>query len=138
MKSALTALVLSCTAAPLALAATPEPVQQHNSNAVWFDNWVGLSNGMMVVAAPNGKITTISAATGTPVFELNPAEAIDGVYRYELRAATEERVEIVNPQNNGRGDNQETTMAKPFYTTGHFVVKDGIIITPEAVEEEKG
>ena len=115
-----------------------EPIQQHNSNAVWFENWIGLSNATLVVAAPNGKITQIYSATGTPVFELSAGSAMDGVYRYELRAATEERIEIVNPTPSLRGQDEEGdgTMAKPFYTTGFFVVERGAIITPEYVEEE--
>lgn len=114
---------------------TVDPVQQHNSNAVWFENWIGLSNAKMTISAPNGKLYEVIAATGTPVFELDRAEAQDGIYRYELSAATEEKVEIVNPINNGR---QEigTSQVKPFYLTGAFVVSRGVIITPEQVKEE--
>ena len=115
-----------------------DPIQQHNSNAVWFENWIGLSNATMVVAAPNGRITQIYAETGTPVFQLTRADAQDGVYRYELRAATEERIEIVNPIQSGREDGGDGTMAKPFYTTGFFVVERGAIITPEDIKEEDG
>jgi hypothetical protein len=115
-----------------------EPVQQHNSNAVWFENWTGLSNASMTVAAPNGKITSIFAESGTPVYQLSGDDVLDGIYRYELNAATDEQIEIVNPVDNGRGDNQSNTMAKPFYTTGYFVVSRGVIITPEEIEEEDG
>lgn len=131
--SIVTAIGLSLGTA--AFAVEPDPVQQHNSNAVWFENWIGLSNATMVVAAPNGRISQVRADQGTPVYELDRAEAQDGVYRYELRAATEEEVEIVNPVNNGRGEAQ-TTMKKPFYRTGHFVVSRGVIITPEEIKEE--
>ncbi|MFW2541346.1 hypothetical protein ACN2XU_01795 [Primorskyibacter sp. 2E107] len=129
----MTAVALSLASA--VWANNPDPVQQHNSNAVWFENWIGLSNATMVVAAPNGRISQIRAESGTPVYELDRADAQDGVYRFELRAATEEDVEIVNPIDNGRGEPQ-TTMKKPFYMTGHFVVSRGVIITPEEVREE--
>lgn len=112
-----------------------EPVQQHNSNAVWFENWIGLSNASMTVAAPNGKVTTVFAETGTPVFELLPDEVQDGIYRYELSAATDEKVEIVNEVDNGRGEDARDTASVPFYTTGHFVVSRGVIITPEDIQE---
>ena len=115
-----------------------DPVQQHNSNAVWFENWIGLSNATLVVAAPNGKITQIYAETGTPVFELNRAEAMDGVYRFELRAATEERQAIINQSDQGRGEAQSDTTAVPYYSTGHFVVERGVIITPKEIQEEEG
>ena len=113
-----------------------EPVQQHNSNAVWFENWTGLSKASMIVAAPNGKIFTIFAETGTPVFQLSGEDVLDGVYRYELSAATDEKVEIVNPIDNGRGDKQSNTALKPYYMNGHFVVSRGVIITPEEIKEE--
>lgn len=120
----------------IAALAAEEPVQQHNSNAMWFENWIGLSNATLKVAAPNGKITTIYAEQGTPVYELAGSEILDGVYRYELTAATDEEVEVVNPVNNGRGDDESNTHAKPYYATGHFMVSRGVIITPEEVEEE--
>ncbi|APE43692.1 hypothetical protein BOO69_09905 [Sulfitobacter alexandrii] len=135
MKSFALTATLAVFSANAAWAA--DPVQQHNSNAVWFENWIGLSNASMVVAAPNGKITEIFAKSGTPVFELKPGEAQDGVYRYELRAATEEKQEIVNPVDNGRGEMQ-TEAFVPFYRTGAFFVERGVIVTPEQIEESDG
>lgn len=114
-----------------------EPVQQHNSNAVWFENWTGLSNASLTVSAPNGKIITVYAESGTPVFQLEGDAVLDGVYRYELSAATDEKMEIVNEVDNGRGENQSNTIAKPFYANGHFVVSRGVIITPEDIQEEQ-
>ena len=123
--------------APLA-ASEPLPVEQHNSNAVWFENWTGLSNATLIVAAPDGTITAIQAASGTPVFQLSGGEVMDGIYRYELRAATEEKVKIVNPVDNGRGDQASDTLAKPFYLSGQFTISRGVIITPEEITEDKG
>lgn len=111
------------------------PVQQHNSNAVWFENWTGLRNATLTVSMPDGQIATIHAASGTPVFQLTGSEIPDGIYRYELTAATDEQVKIVNPQNNGRGDAASDSLAKPFYLNGHFTVSRGVIITPETVSE---
>ena len=51
-------------------AVKPDPVEQHNTNAFWFVNWLGLSNATLTVAAPNGKITKLFAKDGTPVFEI--------------------------------------------------------------------
>lgn len=117
-----------------AVAATP--VEQHNSNAVWFENWSGLRNASLVVAAPDGSLTTVEAAAGTPVFQLSGAEVLDGIYRFELVAATDEQIKIVNPQNNGRGEAQSDSKAKPFYMSGHFTVSRGVIITPEEITED--
>ena len=127
------AVALSGTVSGAAWAANP--VEQHNSNAVWFENWTGLRNATLTVSMPDGQIATIHAATGTPVFQLTGSEIPDGIYRYELNAATEEQVKIVNPQNNGRGDAASDSQAKPFYLVGHFTVSRGVIITPEAESE---
>lgn len=127
-------LPVSLGLASVAMAANP--VKQHNSNAVWFENWTGLSNATLVVSAPDGTVTTVAAPSGTPVFQLSGSEVADGIYRFELTAASEERVKIVNPQNNGRGDAQSDTKAKSFLMNGSFTVSRGVIITPEEVSED--
>ena len=106
IKTAVLGAILSVLTSAVALAA--EPVQQHNSNAMWFENWIGLSNAALTVSAPNGKITQILADQGTPVFELSGEEVQDGVYRYELTAATEEKVEIVNAVDSGREGEEDS------------------------------
>jgi len=129
-------LALSLTlflAAPIQAA---EPVQQHNSNAVWFENWTGLSNATLKVVAPDGKITEIFAPNGTPVFQLSGRDVLDGVYRYELNAATDEKETIVNPVDNGRGAAASNSRAKPYAHNGHFIVSRGVIVTPEEIKEE--
>ncbi|MGR3622249.1 hypothetical protein [Pseudophaeobacter sp.] len=137
MQNSLRSLIfgLGLGLASAASALSVDPVQQHNSNAVWFENWTGLSNAQLVVSAPNGKITQIFAASGTPVYELDRAEVQDGIYRYELKAATEEQVEIVNPIDNGRGE-VASSRSKGFYLNGSFMVSRGVIITPEEIRED--
>lgn len=112
-----------------------DPLPLHNSNAFWFENWTGLSNAQLKITAPNGEITVIEAQSGTPVYQLSGARVLDGIYTYELSAATDETVQIVNPIDNGRGDAQRDTAAKPFYSTGSFSVSRGVIVTPEDVKE---
>ena len=133
-------LVATLVVAPFAGTAfakeTPKPVQQHNSNAVWFENWIGLTNTSMVISQPGGEIVTIFAKSGTPVFQLKGNEIKDGIYRYELNAATEETQKIVNQIDNGRGDAAKDTSAVPFQTSGSFVVSRGVIVTPKDVKEE--
>lgn len=115
-----------------------EPVQQHNSNALWFENWNGLSNATLKIVAPNGKVTELFTSSGTPVFQLVAAEVLDGIYSYELSAATSERETIVNPVNNGRGESQEESAAQGLHLNGVFTVSRGVIITPEDVTEGDG
>ncbi len=113
-----------------------DPVEQHNSTAFWFVNWTGLSNATLGVVAPTGEMETVFAASGTPVYELDRAKVVDGVYRYELSAATDKQVKIINPQNNGRGDKASDTAAESFYMTGQFVVSRGVITAPDDMVEE--
>lgn len=134
--SGLVALVFSSLATFAMAQDTPKPVQQHNSNAVWFENWVGLSNTTMTVADPIGKITAIHAESGTPVFQLQSGDVVDGIYRYEIKAATKEEQKIVNQIDNGRGKDQKDSTAKPYFLSGYFTVSRGVIVTPDDVKEE--
>lgn len=129
-------LVFALAATPVVAREAPKPVAQHNSNAVWFENWIGLSNAGMKIVAPNGKITEIFAESGTPVFRLEQKDVMDGVYSYSISAATEEREEIVNKIDNGRGDAASDTVAKSFHLSGYFTVSRGVIVTPEDIKEE--
>lgn len=115
---------------------TPKPVQQHNSNAVWFENWSGLKNTSMTIKAPDGEIITIYAQSGTPVYQLSGDKVQDGIYRFELSAATEEVVKIVNSQNNGRGESAKDSAAVPYRMSGQFTVSRGVIVTPKDIKEE--
>ncbi|MEM8848458.1 MAG: hypothetical protein AAGE03_00340 [Pseudomonadota bacterium] len=90
----------------------------------------------MQISAPDGEITTIYAETGAPVFQLSGQEIVDGIYRYELTAATDEEVEIKNPIDNGRGDAARDTVAVSFATSGTFTVSRGVIVQPEEIIEE--
>ncbi len=135
VKSAPVAAIFSAGIGVAAMAASPEPVQQSNSNAIWFENWTGLSNAHMNVTMPNGKVTTITAENGTPVFRLSGDTILDGVYFYEVSAATDEMEDIVNPINNGRGEDAKTERNKAFYMTGRFVVSRNVIIVPDEEKE---
>ncbi|MEL7252759.1 MAG: hypothetical protein AAGL23_01190 [Pseudomonadota bacterium] len=121
----------------IALAEKPQPVQQNNSNAVWFENWFGLRNATMTISQPDGEIVSIYAEKGTPVFELSGAQPIDGIYRYSITAATEEEVEIKNNINNGRGEAAKNTIAVSFDMSGQFHVQRGVIVQPEEIEEKE-
>lgn len=129
---ALTMLGLAQTA----LAA--DPVQTNNSNAVWFENWTGLSNGMMRVADPEGRITDVTAETGTPVFLLQGDAVVDGMYRYELRAMSDEMIKNTDYSSNQLSDEpRQDYVPKPFYRTGSFMVERGVILRPEDMQREE-
>lgn len=128
-------VVFGLAATPL-FAQLPQPVQQHNTNAIWFENWIGLSNTTMKISTPSGEIVTIFAESGTPVFQLSGRDILDGVYRYEISAATEERQKIVNQVDNGRGDNARDEVTVPYHMSGYFLVERGVIVEPQDIKEE--
>ncbi|MCF3596262.1 hypothetical protein LZG00_19940 [Rhodobacteraceae bacterium LMO-12] len=134
MKHSILSAVAACALATTAMADTPQPMQQNNSNAVWFENWTGLSNAIWTIAQPDGQIITIRAKTGTPVFQLAGGNVIDGIYRYELTAATEEEVEIKSQFDSGR-EAARTTSFKPLQLSGRFHVQRGAIMIPEIMRE---
>jgi hypothetical protein len=128
--AALCLLLVSLPA--VAMAQTVKPNQQYNSNSVWFDNWIGLSNANMRVATPDGDIIDVFAERGSPVFVLRGRTIADGVYRYELRAATQEKVKNRNYDKDSVTGNDTEYYAKQLYITGSFMVKRGVIVAPEA------
>jgi len=127
-------LALGLATASTALAA--KPVVQHNTNALWFENWDDLSNAELKVSIPGGKVSSVQATAGIPVFQLTGSDIQDGIYAFGLTAATSELVEIVNPIDNGRGDNAASSAVKSFYMTGVFHVQRGVIVPPETKTED--
>ena len=136
--------VLAHPIAGLAQSSNPEPLQQQNATALWFENWIGLSNATLNVVAPDGSMIQIFAASGTPVYQLgqnraaNAGPVLDGYYTYELTAAGDTQVKIVNPIDNGRGEAARDSHATPFAMNGSFTVSRGVIIPPEDVQEQDG
>lgn len=130
-------LALGVTLALTATAQAADPIQTNNSNAVWFENWTGLSNGMMRVADPDGRITDVRAELGTPVFQLPGDEVVDGIYRYELRAMSDEMVKNRDYSSQNTDEEWQEMVPKPFYRTGSFVVSRGAILRPEDVPQEE-
>ncbi|TCK99867.1 hypothetical protein BXY66_3571 [Shimia isoporae] len=116
--------------------AASEPVKQHNSNALWFENWGGMTNATLKVFSPDGTMTELFTNAGTPVYQLPGRDVVDGVYHFELSAATTEQEKVVNQTNNGRGDAARDTVAKSYHTSGSFTVSRGVIVTPEDIKED--
>lgn len=122
----------------------PNPLQQQNATALWFENWIGLSNATLNVVAPDGSMIQIFAASGTPVYQLgqnraaNAGPVLDGFYTYELTAAGDTQVKIVNPIDNGRGEAARDSHATPFAMNGSFTVSRGVIVPPEDLQEQDG
>ena len=132
IRTTIAGMVFACIAAAGFAA---EPIQQQNSNAVWFENWIDLSHATLKVTAPGGTLTEIFVEQGTPVFRLPTRDVADGIYRFELTAATKETAKIVNQIDNGRGDAGRDSTSVPYNMNGQFTVSRGVIIRPEDIQE---
>ena len=114
-----------------------EPVQRTNTNTLWFENWGSLSNATLTIANPEDtQITIYNDSTGPTFYLHDISPVVDGVYAYELTAATDEMVKVKNELNNGRGNAAKKEMAKPFQMTGSFIVSRGVIALKEELLEE--
>ncbi len=105
------------------------PVLRSNFNSIWFENWVGLSNAMLRVAAPDGSVETIYEERRTPRYRLSGARIVDGQYRFELRAATDKTVALSEdlPWTADAKD-RPSTAPVPFYMSGAFQVRNGAVV----------
>lgn len=118
MRSTLFAVLLAAASAvPGAAQEVPAPELQTNVNSIWFNNWIGLSNASLRVASPDGTIDTIVEATRSPTYRLTGSPIVNGVYRYELRAAR-------------KG-------ADTLYMTGGFLVRNGAVVNPRDLPAEE-
>ena len=114
-----------------------DPIQRTNTTSLWFENWGSLKNAYLKVLGPDGTLFEVRSEAGSPTFELRELRPVaDGVYRYELTAATNKTQEIKNSLNNGRGDAERKEEAIPFQTAGFFIVSRGVITKKENIVEE--
>jgi len=87
------------------------------------------SNATLTITGPDGFIIRKFSKTGNPAVDLIKAKAkADGLYTYEITAASSETVTVPNPQNNGRGGVDRATMKRGVSATGTFVVKGGLVV----------
>jgi len=97
----------------------------------------GFSDAMLTVAGPNEFSGMAFAKHGAIAIDLRQFGPIDdGVFAYQLTAATKEKVAVRTPRDNGRiTPPRERT--KGASTSGTFRVVDGAIALPEAQKPER-
>ncbi len=133
-------LALGIAGASLVYAAeTPQPVERFNGTTLWFESWGSLSKATLIVEGPEGNVWEFYTESGAPKFQLEgDGKAVDGIYRYELTAATTEKQKIkrlANTANNGRGENASDTASVAFYMNGVFSVVRGVITAIPDINE---
>lgn len=120
-------LVVALLPALPAAADPSAPTLRHNTNTIWFDNWFGLSDAKLKVAAPDGTVKTIREGTLTPTYRVSGSRILDGVYEYELRATTSEMIANTNRFPLTPGEDPPETVARQLSLSGVFLVENGRI-----------
>jgi hypothetical protein len=119
----------------LAGALSAQEVEERIQNgALSFSGGNGFTNAMLKITGPGEFEAEQTASRGLPVFRAkNSGRLLDGMYQYELSAATDEKVKIKKPVDNGRGSATRDYTMKPFHKYGAFLVKKGTIVSAENV-----
>jgi len=110
-------------------AAEVEPRIQ--SSALSFTGGSGFTNATLLINGPDDFEAEETASRGLPVFRVQGGKVRDGFYNFTLSAATDEKVKIKRPVDNGRGNDARDHTLKPFYLSGMFEVRKGRILPPE-------
>ena len=114
--------------------------QKFTDTEIVFELAGPYSNLTLTISGPNGLHASTHHRSGSPVIDLRKLGAIDdGEYLYQLTAATDEKLPVRTPLDNGRDGAPTTSILKSVSTSGHFQVKGGTIVKvdPSAHEEVK-
>jgi hypothetical protein len=100
----------------------------------------GYSNAKLSVAGPDGRVLSASAKSGGTAIDLGGKNAMgDGVYNYEITAATPEKRSVKVTETNGRDvkpDMQgEISVQVSDQASGTFVVEGGRIVDTSNITE---
>ena len=95
--------------------------------ALSFTGGASFTNARLEIRGPDDYESEETASRGLPVFRVRGGTMKDGVYFYNLSAATDEKQEIKRKIDNGRGDGARDYTFKPFYMEGMFRITKGLI-----------
>ena len=105
-----------------------------SDNSIAFD-LQELGNAVLTVSGPNDYQASAFAKAGEIVIRLDGEGKLeDGVYTYELTAASQETKRIRNPIDNGRGDDQRGEVRIGVRVSGAFPVLDGKAMPPQEAD----
>lgn len=94
----------------------------------------GHYNATLSIAGPDGRVISASARQGSPVIDISGANAMgDGVYTWQLTAATPKTMQIAADTANGRDNVKanmrgQMTVAVGAASSGTFLVQGGRIV----------
>lgn len=105
------------------------------NGALSFTGGQNLTNAVLMITGPGEFEKEETASRGLPVFRAqNSGRLADGLYQYSLTAATDEKIKIKNPMDNGRGSAARDYLLKPYSMQGSFLVSKGTILPADNVE----
>ncbi len=113
--------------------------EQFEGTRVSFKPGARYSNATLIITGPADYQAEVFNRSTLPSLDLRKyGKVVDGYFRYQLTAATDQKVEILNPGlNNGRDDIPGAKMLGANLS-GVFCVKDGVIVKVEDIPEGKG
>lgn len=99
-----------------------------SDTSVRFSSKILMNNATLSIVGPGNFQASRFLKVGTPSVELlDFGEPTDGLYHYELTAASGEAITIKDKMNNGRGENNSHTARRGITQSGYFRVIDGKI-----------
>jgi len=101
------------------------------------ENWPAGTNGVVVlIEGPKEYSALIEFGKNVPGFDLAKyGELADGVYSYEIRGGTGEKVKKPEELNNGRDGRELAFDLASFVLSGQLVVKGGAIVNFKQIPE---
>jgi len=114
--------------------------EQAAGSRLRFDADPALSNFTLSVTGPDGYHGSVTSARVPPSFRLvDHGDVLDGIYNFEMTAATPERRRDASPQQaayNGRDPSAGTTAYLGYTYSGAFRVVNGRIMEFDQAEQE--
>ena len=96
-----------------------------------------LSNSTLSVSGPDDFHARVYSKSGEVAIDLGKFGALeDGVYHYDITAATDQPAKVRTPLDNGRDAKANVAPRLGVAMSGTFTVKDGKIVEPPAGAKE--
>jgi hypothetical protein len=112
-------------------------VERFDGTSLGFLLKNSLSNATLSVSGPDDFHVSVFSETGALMLDLGKLGPVeDGLYKYEITAATDQRLKVRTPLDNGRGTKESITPYKSVAMSGTFLVKDGKIFKPSSAAKE--
>ncbi len=108
-----------------------------NGSEVRISLGTGYSGATLRISGPNGFFVQSFSKHGLVSINLIKAGATaNGIYDYEVTAASSETMTIKTPMDNGRGGVDRAVQKVPVSLTGSFYAEGGLIIDKSGLKEE--